>query len=126
MTGRYPDATRVWDLKTHFREALPDVVTLPQHFKSNGYQCVSLGKIYHRGYEDGRSWSEPAWFAAGLTVDTDPEDYTKRSVRRFGPGVSEYPNEAEENDMTGRGKRQQRSRPGSEGPPLLRPHRSYE
>ena len=36
MTGRRPDATRVWDLKTHFRVALPDAVTLPQYFKANG------------------------------------------------------------------------------------------
>src|SRR5689334_15869716 len=33
MTGTRPDTTRVWDLVTHFRKALPDVVTLPQHFK---------------------------------------------------------------------------------------------
>jgi arylsulfatase A-like enzyme len=90
MTGRYPDATRVWDLKTHFRVALPDGVTLPEHFKANGYHCVSLGKIYHRGLEDGRSWSEPAWYASGLTVDTDPADHTRRRVERFGPGVSEF------------------------------------
>ena len=32
MTGRRPDATRVWDLVTHFRAALPDAITLPQHF----------------------------------------------------------------------------------------------
>src|SRR5687767_14851635 len=34
MTGRRPDTTRVWDLDTHFRPALPDVVTLSQHFKN--------------------------------------------------------------------------------------------
>jgi len=36
MTGRRPDATRVWDLETHFRVALPDCVTIPEHFKANG------------------------------------------------------------------------------------------
>ena len=33
LTGRRPDATKVWDLETHFRVALPDTVTLPQHYK---------------------------------------------------------------------------------------------
>ena len=42
LTGRRPDATRVYDLETHFRVALPDVVTLPQHFKANGYYCAAL------------------------------------------------------------------------------------
>jgi arylsulfatase A-like enzyme len=90
MTGRRPDATRVWDLETHFRTALPDAVTLPQHFKNHGYHCAALGKIYHHGFEDGRSWSEPHWYPNGSTVDTDPADFSKRITRRAGPGVQEY------------------------------------
>ncbi|MFW6163179.1 MAG: sulfatase-like hydrolase/transferase, partial [Planctomycetota bacterium] len=46
MTGRRPDTTRVYDLHTHFRLHLPDVVTLPQHFKAHGYHCQSFSKIY--------------------------------------------------------------------------------
>ena len=61
MTGRRPDATQVWDLKTHFRTALPDVVTLPGLFTKNGYYTVSLSKLYHPGFEDKLSWSEPHW-----------------------------------------------------------------
>ncbi|MEM0925555.1 MAG: sulfatase [Planctomycetota bacterium] len=60
MTGRRPDTTRVWDLATHFRKALPDVVTLPQHFKNHGYFTQSLGKIYHgsgKPSKDPPSWS---------------------------------------------------------------------
>ena len=90
LTGRRPDATRVWDLQTHFRVALPEVITLPQHFKAHGYHCAALGKIYHHGFEDGRSWSEPHWYPNGQTIDTDPVDWTRRIVKKVAPGVQEY------------------------------------
>ncbi len=60
LTGCRPDTTKVYDLVTHFRKALPDVVTLPQHFKNHGYFTRSVGKIYHPGFDDQPSWSEPA------------------------------------------------------------------
>lgn len=62
MTGRRPDALRVWDLRTHFRENVPDVVTLPQHFKNHGYRTEAIGKIYHdpASFRDPPSWSAPA------------------------------------------------------------------
>lgn len=62
LTGRRPDTIRVWDLATHFRDALPDVVTLPQFFKNHGYHTRSIGKIYHGGgkpSKDPPSWSVP-------------------------------------------------------------------
>ena len=61
LTGRRPDTTRVYDLVTHFRKNLPDVVTLPQHFKQNGYHTEGMGKIYHDGLDDEASWSVPHW-----------------------------------------------------------------
>ena len=59
LTGTRPDTTKVWDLVTHFRTALPNVVTLGQHFKNNGYFVQGMGKIYHGGYDDPPSWSTP-------------------------------------------------------------------
>jgi iduronate 2-sulfatase len=59
MTGTRPDTTKVWDLVTHFRTALPDVVTLGQHFKNNGYFVQGMGKIYHGNLDDGPTWSVP-------------------------------------------------------------------
>ena len=59
MTGTRPDTTKVWDLVTHFRAALPDVVTLGQHFKNNGYFVQGMGKIYHGNYDDAPTWSVP-------------------------------------------------------------------
>jgi len=61
MTGRRPNTTKVWDLKTHFRSTIPDVVTLPQYFKNNGYYTQCIGKIYHdpASAQDSLSWSGP-------------------------------------------------------------------
>ncbi len=64
LTGRRPDTIKIYDLATHFRTTLPDVVTLPQHFKQQGYHSEGMGKIYHVGhgnYDDVHSWSIPSW-----------------------------------------------------------------
>src|SRR5215203_4444950 len=61
LTGRRPDTTKVYDLETHFRAAIPDVITLPQWFKQHGYETAGLGKIYHPSVEDAPSWTIPHW-----------------------------------------------------------------
>lgn len=61
LSGRRPDSIRVWDLSTHFRQALPDLITLPQYFKQQGYFTRSIGKILHgsgKPAKDPPSWSE--------------------------------------------------------------------
>ena len=73
MTGTRPDTTKVWDLVTHFRDALPNVVTLGQHFKNNGYFVQGMGKIYHGGYDDPATWSVP-WQTAKATPYALPEN----------------------------------------------------
>ena len=90
LTGLRPDVTRVWDLETHFRVSQPDCITLPQHFKMNGYHCAALSKVYHKGLEDGRSWSEPHWYPFGKSVDTDLTDYAKQIVTRHDVNKEEY------------------------------------
>lgn len=59
MTGTRPDTTQVWDLVTHFRKAIPNVVTLGQHFKDHGYFVQGMGKIYHGDLDDAPTWSVP-------------------------------------------------------------------
>jgi choline-sulfatase len=71
MTGLRPDSLRVWDLQTHFRATVPDVVTLPQHFARQGYYAVAIGKIYHNVLPDSLSWSEPKMHVDGYPFDPD-------------------------------------------------------
>lgn len=61
LTGRLPDNTHVWHNRNMFRDTHPDLVTLPQHFKNNGYHAASLGKIFSGDQRelDPVSWSEP-------------------------------------------------------------------
>ncbi len=68
LTGKRPDTTKVWDLETHFRDHIPNTVTLPQFFKENGYHAAGMGKIYHGGFDDPDSWSEPHRTAKGATT----------------------------------------------------------
>ena len=94
MTGRRPDSTQVWDLVTHFRNAgLPDVVTLAQHFKNNGYHTEAMSKIYHPGYDDPPSWSEPTWMPRqpGGVEWHDPESVKRLRERRAAAAGDEAP-----------------------------------
>ncbi len=47
LTGCYPERTKVFDLTTSFRDAMPDAVTLPQLFKNAGYAAGRVGKVFH-------------------------------------------------------------------------------
>ncbi|MEM6690179.1 MAG: sulfatase [Planctomycetota bacterium] len=62
MTGLRPDTTQVWDLVTDFRTTIPDAITIPQHFRANGYRALSFGKIFHNPFPDHESWDVPHRF----------------------------------------------------------------
>ena len=82
MTGLRPDSTRVYDLVTHFRTTVPDVVTLPQHFQKHGYESVGMGKIYHGSLNDMPSWDRWIDVKSGATwLDPETQAWQKRLVK---------------------------------------------
>lgn len=56
LTGLLPSTTGIYTNDQPFRDFLPDVVTLNQHFKNSGYHVVGCGKIYHG---EQRPWGDP-------------------------------------------------------------------
>ncbi len=72
LTGQRPDTLRVWDLRVHFRDLHPSLVTLPQHFRNHGYRTIGLGKVFHNqtGRREGAPFSDPmSWSEAPLFAD---------------------------------------------------------
>ncbi|MEI9808032.1 MAG: sulfatase [Bacteroidota bacterium] len=61
MTGLRPDTLPIISEDVHFRTILPDVVTLPQFFKQQGYHTQAFGKVYHAypPQPDDISWTVP-------------------------------------------------------------------
>lgn len=66
MTGLRPDQIKVYDLDRHFRDEVPDAMTIPQSFQKAGYFSARVGKIYHynvpasigtNGFDDPPSWN---------------------------------------------------------------------
>ena len=75
LTGRRPDTARIYDLPTNFRTTLPNVVTLPQHFKQHGYHAESMGKVYHvtnGNRDDPASWNVAPWNPPRIGGDPPP------------------------------------------------------
>ena len=49
MTGLRPTTSGVYGQSYSWQKLLPDVVTLSQEFKKNGYATIGAGKIFHNG-----------------------------------------------------------------------------
>lgn len=75
MTGIRPDGLGIHDLRTFFRTKAPNIATLSQHFKNNGYHAEGMGKIYHEGHgnqNDTLSWTVDHWTPWDLMKKREP------------------------------------------------------
>jgi iduronate 2-sulfatase len=79
LSGRYPATTTIWEIGRTLRTTMPDITTMPQHFKNHGYHTRSIGKIYHVGIDDDASWTIPA--AQGNKPRHSPQ--TAEAVTKF-------------------------------------------
>ncbi len=77
LTGFRPDTLKQWNNSTHFRELNPNVKTLPQLFKENGYESRCVGKIFHNWHTeikgDPSSWSSPEFLHYAAHLDDLPK-----------------------------------------------------
>ncbi len=82
LTGCYPDTTKIYDLHTLIRDKTPDILTIPEYFKQQGYETTGVGKIFDPRSVgpkfDERSWSLP------FKQNGDPEFFAKDLPPRTG------------------------------------------
>jgi iduronate 2-sulfatase len=52
LTGKRPDELGIVSNKVALREKWPDIVTLPQLFRNNGYFTAGMGKLLHMGLDE--------------------------------------------------------------------------
>ncbi|CAL8358392.1 unnamed protein product [Merluccius merluccius] len=77
LTSRRPDTTRLYDFYSYWRVNAGNYTTLPQYFKSQGYNTMSVGKVFHPGIASNftddypYSWSVPAYHPPSLRYEKE-------------------------------------------------------
>ena len=58
LSGLRPDSTKIYDIHTTLKSTRPDCLSMPMFFKNQGYETLSLGKVYHHINDDPKAWSQ--------------------------------------------------------------------
>lgn len=59
LSGYRPDRGRIYENGPLYKH-VPDAWSLNRHFQSQGYETVTIGKIYHHASDEQIGWSVPA------------------------------------------------------------------
>ncbi len=51
MSGLWPTSTGVYTNSINYRKDVPHLVSLPEHFRQNGYHVMGVGKLFHAGLD---------------------------------------------------------------------------
>ena len=110
MTGLSPDTTRVYELQTHFRQVVPNAITIGELFRKNGYYSARVGKIFHAGnpgeigtdgLDDPVTWD---WVSDPCGIDHLKEEalVTKLTPQRpsLGNSLNFYSSPAKDDQIT--------------------------
>jgi len=65
LTGVRPTRNRFISYNVWAEKDLPGALSLPKHFKNNGYHTISNGKVFHHANDCKDSWSENPWRPKG-------------------------------------------------------------
>jgi len=86
LLGLRAGTTKVFGNNHDWHELCPGALTMPTHFRNQGYETIRCGKMYHGKFEDDASWSRVIKASEGI-----PKRKNRRRPAK-GPGV-EYAKE---------------------------------
>ena len=107
MTGMYSNQTKIIKNNMNLRNSVPDVITMGQRFRQQGYQSVRIGKMFHydnpsaigtSGNDDIYSWDQ--------TVNPYGRDKLEEykintlSPRKYGGTLSWLAADGDDNEQT--------------------------
>lgn len=99
LSGLRPNATRVTNNEDNLYTNLPGVLTLPHHFRQQGYATARCGKIFHLGVptglesmDDPQAWDFGTPFKSELPYPPSRESVVKvKTGKKQGIGWKEIP-----------------------------------
>lgn len=107
MTGLYPDQTLIHRNQIYVREHTPNVLTVAQMFRNNGYFATRIGKIFHYnvpkhigtgGHDDPFSWDQ-TFNPRGRDKDEEDQIFSLRP-KSFGGTLSWLAAEGTDEEQT--------------------------